>query len=365
MTLIATFRESRIPILIGDVLLSRTGVEQEHINIPTRDDVAAVLPPEWQRNVCSLHPKLTMINPHLALAWTGSHIAAKSLIEQVRANFGKSTEGLQNFFEYLNNYRETGIGQDLLIIGLLVQEGSAVGFRWDARSPQKVHLGDEFYEGSGAKHIEEAIKERASKAQGEGNEAIDSAVQTALSIVGSLLSDDLVSGESLQNLFGGGYQIIVYFQGRLVFVPDYLLFFLLVTVAGDQLKFQPATYFLKHTYLNDELIIKRTTFGLNNSNGILNDCYINAFIVTDKPAAEICLSRQDILTIKLRSMYYCCVALCALDDSSHACGVFVAPDVPDGMISIEDHYGKETLKLHRDLFANISNHFRALGIGNV
>lgn len=193
MTLIATFRESGIPVLIGDVLISRTGVEDEHINIPTRSDVEAVLPREWQRNVCALHPKLAMINPHLAIAWTGNLFAAKTFLSEVRKRFGGPVGRVNGFFNFMRRYKEVGIGAELTIIGLSVRRRQVSAFKWSAATPSEIAVGDQFFDGSGAEAIERQLAERVLHGHGSGNEPVDSAVQNSLALVGNLIADDLTT----------------------------------------------------------------------------------------------------------------------------------------------------------------------------
>lgn len=361
MTLIATFRESGIPVLIGDVLISRTGVEAEHINIPTRDDVETVLPREWQRNVCALYPKLAMINPHLAIAWTGNQIAAKMFLSEVRNKFGGPVGRVNGFFNFMRRYKEVGIGAELTIIGLSVKGRQASAFKWNAATPSEITLGDQLFDGSGAEAIAREFAQRLHHAHGSDNEPIDSAVQNALTLIGSLIADDLTTGESLQGLYGGGYQVIVFHEGRLMFVNDYLFLFMTVKPDGDRLVMQPGTYFLKHTYLNDDLLIKRTTFGDKNSPGVLDDFFVNAFLITERRKSEIHLTTQDILDVPLQSMYYCCIALYPIDNESHACGVFVTPEQgQEGLIHIESAGGKEAIGFHKEFLTDLNRYFRDL-----
>lgn len=361
MTLIATFRERGIPVLIGDVLISRTGVEAEHINIPTRNDVEAVLPREWQRNVCALYPKLAMINPHLAIAWTGNLLAAKAFLSEVRKKFGGPIGRVEGFFNFMRRYKEVGIGTELTLIGLSVRRQQVSAFKWSAAIPSEITVSDQFFDGSGAEAIARLIAERALHEQGSGNAPIDSAVQNALALVGNLIADDVTTGESLQGLYGGGYQVVVFHKGRLWFVNDYLFLFMQVKPDGDTIAMQPGTYFLKHTYLNDDLLIKRTTFGDKNSPGVLDDYYINAYVITEKQTSNLRLTMQDVLDIPLRSMYYCCIALCPIDNESHACGVFVTPEQgQDGLIKVEGAGGKETIGFHKEFMTDLGRHFREL-----
>jgi hypothetical protein len=207
MTAIAAWLEDSVPILIGDFVVGLTGDHNVvHTQLPTREDLDAILPDEWQRHIVDLRQKVYCIADNLAIGWAGSELAARQIIRNLKQSPADlvSIESLQRFFE-----RQTDLGNlDVCIIGWLTAQGDApTAFRWQSRD-QLFEQGTRFIHGTGGPYVDEQLK--TIEPWGE----IDSPVARAIGRVGGIVGHEVMVGSNLENLFGGGLQIIAWQDGR-------------------------------------------------------------------------------------------------------------------------------------------------------
>jgi hypothetical protein len=344
MTIIAAIKISETPVLIGDILISRTGIEQPHIEIPTIDDVNLILPEEWQRNVCGLYPKLVLINSSLTIAWTGHVIAARSLIEEIRGKFGGVDFVPDELFFFLKNDESIDTSLELTIIGWVIVNGKPISFHWNSEERNKVNLNGEYVEGSGAVQFKDHVSKQES-IHGPIN-SIDSACLGALGLIGSMLTEEFYSGNSIEQLYGGGYQIIVFDKGKFVFIDDYIVIPLQCqekkTKTGVDLIFNVPVYVYKHKYFKNQFFINRIKTD-RRVEGANKTFFVGDMHYYDNKPLSVGESKY---ISSLQANYYCCFPFLIGPDGTTLCQNFVVPSTDKYWIYLEKNSIKENIKFH-------------------
>jgi len=110
MTLIAAFSCEGVPIILGDVVVSgpeRTGAT---VGVPTVDELTNVFPAGSSYSITGTCQKVAVLSDDLVVAWAGNVIAAKTLIEELRARLRAGRMTLDSLNAFLKNeaYEITG-----------------------------------------------------------------------------------------------------------------------------------------------------------------------------------------------------------------------------------------------------------------
>src|SRR5918995_192569 len=134
MTLVAALYLYEVPVLIGDVILSQTGVSDEHGHIPTRTDVAEVLPNEWLRRISGLKRKVATVHDRLVVGWAGHEVVAHDVVGSLRGHYRDREPDRAELAAFLESYPEVGRGIECTLIGWLVDEHGLTSFVWDSTS---------------------------------------------------------------------------------------------------------------------------------------------------------------------------------------------------------------------------------------
>lgn len=126
MTLIAAFRTSNVPALVGDLLVTR------------RSDLRH-------------HKKLTIVASNLAVGWTGDLEAAKEVLRVLHLEFSQSSRRVADLEGILTRREQPfEIGRlHVTLIGWILRDDHALCFRWNSGCPIELFYGDPMYDGSG------------------------------------------------------------------------------------------------------------------------------------------------------------------------------------------------------------------------
>ncbi len=121
MTLVASFAVKNWPVLVGDIMISAPehGQKTRPFNIPTHGNVNARLPPASERIVSGLIQKVTILSPHLALAWSGTSICARSVFRDILQRNQPPT--FRDVASVLDEWRGEA-GMKLYVTGICLEE---------------------------------------------------------------------------------------------------------------------------------------------------------------------------------------------------------------------------------------------------
>jgi hypothetical protein len=269
MTMIATFAVEKIPVIMGDLLLSSL-YNDKLIQIPTVGDTS-----NFESKGCKisgLRQKVHIINDHLALAWAGSAIGCKMVIRELTEETRKhhfTYDDLRIFFR--------DIGPDLrpfevALVGCIYEDEK--GFRgFGVNNPihfQSDVFGDVLIAGSGCFDFQRLVEQFNILPSSVGRQPnpLEVAVMLSFTAMGTLLQEELLASISLNSLYGAGYEIASFVKKKFQKVGNFSSLFWRLRIDGKKLGLSKIPEkVLKVDYLDELLLIRSITFGdLNNDN---------------------------------------------------------------------------------------------------
>jgi hypothetical protein len=196
MTINAVYRSGNTPILLADYLATRP-TAGGHIQIPTVEEITA---PD---SVVALVRKARLLLPNLVVAGSGDGNAIESIFQRLN-NFavgGLSFDELRDYLDLQDNLA------DCTIVGHLVTD-EIYTFRWNS-TDQSFLLDDKFVEGSG-RHLFADVLPHINLGQAAAGYDFEVAREAAVNAATTLIGNEVSSGNTIAEKFGGGYDIYVW-----------------------------------------------------------------------------------------------------------------------------------------------------------
>ncbi|MES1183074.1 MAG: hypothetical protein ABUL60_04620 [Myxococcales bacterium] len=240
----------RIAIVVGDLALE--GVEPAvEVFVPTRGSTREVFPVGAGFTVVGLVQKVVICHDRLVVAWTGSRIAAQSLLRELTAISSPDDESLAAAVEGQEDSEAT---RQLEMLGFLAEPHDASTmrvrrFRVVGRN-LSMSAGTTRFLGSGAPLLSEAL-ERAFRScvQLKGNSDAGALIMSSIfAAIGRLMSLELTTSVSrgeavalhpLIHFFGGGYEIAVLDGRRFVKLDSAVHIFWRTRTVDGELRLEP------------------------------------------------------------------------------------------------------------------------------
>ena len=196
MTINAVYRSGGTPILLSDYLATRN-TSDGHIQIPTVEEIAT------EGSVVALLRKARLILPNLVIAGSGDGSAIETVFRRL-IDFATPNMILPEIRDYL----ETQEGLNACtIVGHLVTE-EVHTFRWNSIN-KKFEIGERFIEGSG-RHLFADVLPRTDLGRAVEGYEFAVAREAALQAATTLIGNEVRSGNTIAEKFGGGYDIYVW-----------------------------------------------------------------------------------------------------------------------------------------------------------
>lgn len=222
MTLLAAFKIHNVPVLIGDFLLTDELVDVGHIFLPTKPDLAGVIPKNGKRRICGLRKKVHIIGNRIAVGFTGSLTPGRYLIKKLHEKFSienPSVSRLKNFLKELKFVEK----KKTELTGW-IWEKRPLCFHWTGKSPDKIKIIDSVFTGSGGAHFRKGISNiDCSGLSPELTTSLDRAIYVGACKTGNVLLDELCSSENLNHYYGYGTEIIIW-DGKRFFYVDKMVY---------------------------------------------------------------------------------------------------------------------------------------------
>lgn len=295
MTIIFGFSMGDYPVLIGDVLLSGEK-ESGPQSLPAIGPVPHSLTDDFGIVVAGVRQKINILHDRLALAWSGSFVAAYTLARKLKeyANENElSTEAVSEIIRMNSN--------DLACI-LILLEGERTHYLW--KNVQMIEL-QQFshvrFAGSGSRYFIKIMKAL------DGSEPVSGApdafhpIGTALTIASQCVGREMFTLNTLLERWGGAIEICFPAMGKLQKLNN--VAFLHVLYDGDQPSdgFNFAPRVLINRYCNDSLVCRAVTFRasdeLNHSDRLIVDSdeefLIEPLLKSPKPNVKSFKSRFE------------------------------------------------------------------------
>ena len=273
MTIIAGIPMERFRVLLGDVLISSKGMPERTVTIPTQDDVAILYPNGAQFRVSGLRQKICKISNNLAVSWTGSYIAARTVINELIEIDNLKPLTLESLLEYFRNLDQPlhsmGVSFIIMIGDPTTNDARFVGL--NSESYNSDLFGKVFYCGSGMhdfvsilKHFELDFPRIASERDTIG------ALDIASFFVSTLLSHDFTDLRSLHTYYGGGYELACFEDGIITKENNLTYTFWYSKTQDDgTISISRPIQIHNYTYLDDVLAVRSIRMDATNSEPIL------------------------------------------------------------------------------------------------
>lgn len=260
MTVVIGFIIDTNPLLIGDILISSEEIVGKSIDLPLIGDVRNVFPEGSGYVPTSLRQKLAIISDDLAIGWSGTKIAAKTIINEMielnkRTPFTKET-----FEEFINNIDPIIVKQGFSFVGFLNNRETSEILRFRISNDKNFK---EFRDdngcvvliGSGTDELLNFIEPTGIKPHPPEEDKIQATINTGLEYAGSLLSFELATWQSLFSYFGAGYELPTFINNKFIKVGDITYLFWFGNVSNDNVSLS-LQYFSKYSYIDDILLIR-------------------------------------------------------------------------------------------------------------
>lgn len=234
MTVTAVFRADRLPILFADYLTTLSGVSRNHVPLPTFADLKSLIQPSSKMSIYYLRRKTFLIPHSLVVAGSGSVDGIASILSCLDAAFSEGGATSTTLKSLLAKCLLEHNVHCTLVGWVLDSNGKPIAFRWRSSRPEDFESGKaEYVEGSGARQFLDlrVIDKRPIRRDA----ALAGAVEVALHTAITLHANELKFGSTLQDGFGGGYDIYVYLEREFHLIDEVtFLFFSMWSVTNEE-----------------------------------------------------------------------------------------------------------------------------------
>lgn len=255
------------PILMGDLLLSAQDDSATEIVFPTIGEISNEHLSRGEYRPISFCQKVNLLSPQLALAWTGTMLHASHFMQEVIADNihnNPTRDSLKKVFERI------GGSGNIAVVGMLRNEKEIGIFDFEVPPP-----GISFPEfqwlkvaGSGSQaFLESARSVETTVTSGQLNK-LEAGISTAVILSTTLLSQEICTLSTLQNLFGAGYEILHPLgKGLSKFCELTYLFWRIEEGSGRNWKLEKCPFLCSgYTYYNDILVIRSVRLSSGDAN---------------------------------------------------------------------------------------------------
>jgi hypothetical protein len=210
MTVIAHINVHGTHSLIGDLLVSSVGTSPTSpVNLPASADINARISLPENRFIVGLQQKVVVLNPSLAIAWSGNFGQAQALfadLEPLRSQNHVDPEFVRTILDNIDQSQK----DDLSLIGMVATNGRCSLITHRTEQPTSIYPAQDVVSaGSGSSTFTEILRQHApnSTALNPNASATDIADGFDLNIVGSMQSEEFSTPMGIQNGWGGGFEL--------------------------------------------------------------------------------------------------------------------------------------------------------------
>jgi hypothetical protein len=261
MTLIAAYSHKNIPVLIGDMAL-------------TKGDIR------------SLRKKVYIVSHNFAVGWTGHMVVAKEVIASLKQAFGNTIVTKESLEAFFASHRPDDFGRlHTKFIGWVIDDEPRC-FLWNCLHPRKLFYASSHIDGSGEQYFEGLRKQKWHS----GSVALpldDQAVHSVITDVAQARFEESLYHKTWDMSFGASYDILMFFGGRFKYVES------LAYIGWDYFwdsqrgtgRLEQAPVIIKHTSMAEYSIIQEALHGRHYDRKTVN--YLSRPVYDDMPGANL------------------------------------------------------------------------------
>lgn len=224
MTLIALTVNQGYPVLMADILLSST--EGSGMAVPTYVDGTEELFSNKERKPIGLRQKLYVINDRLAVALGGRFDQMYTFLNRIQEFYGRVNFDDNDLDDFITAF-EKDEGKELLAIVIRSIKNANGIPNFHVRTMGSISIADTevfdrvFAGGSGVSSLMKFVNSTTSMRT--DIQTTDRFLTSNLSAIGYFLSTEMLDGKSLANLWGAGFEMIIFEDGKFVKLKEYTI----------------------------------------------------------------------------------------------------------------------------------------------
>jgi hypothetical protein len=264
VTLIAVTHVDDSHVIFGDLLISQEifGPVDRHLTLPTQD-LTYTRESDAGPVITGLAQKLCVLNQNFAIAWSGTRIYAKSIIQEIVGAFGPNYDITWPDLDKFLRSIDPADSKHVSLVGMLWHGETITHFGWRAKQFTFNRFKQVRAAGSGVDHLREVMKLYDSFSMPDASSAcclFHAALAKVFSVCSWLIGDEFQTRTNLHLFYGGGFEIVCAKDGRFQKIGDITFLFWFAEVASTEMQLWPCRIAIKVCYSNDILIIRRVNF---------------------------------------------------------------------------------------------------------
>ncbi len=280
MTIIAGLSFSGYPVIISDLLITTSNINQE-----TRGVIPTLTESESHNvdskfSIYGMIKKIEIINENFVISWAGDVLKAIAIIGVLKKKFEKSIPSDEEILQ------EIAFSKNVSFIWCVIRD------EWPKLSSYNTKIKKDgikpfdelIYSGTGSEAIEEAIDIFKNKNSVESIEdiVVDS-VCSCLFLFSHLMNHELIykkNSNTLKDHFGGGYDVVCFYDGKFQRINDITYLYLDASITNKgMIKIDGSGIIIKQINKNDSMYIRRLNFEFID--GIKNEILATKIIEDD------------------------------------------------------------------------------------
>jgi len=256
MTIIAGFSINKLPVLLGDLLLTGPEVAPRSVHLPTVGDSLKVKVPGV--TIYGVMQKVAIVNDSLMIAWTGSAYKAQSMIRELRERITLGSFTIENLREYFETFKASKEGNQVQFVGTMIENGKILNFATGGEVVSNDWFGEIRLAGTGTKDAKIVLQqmELPTLVDGGSSPAPLEAVGRSLFLIGCLLQMEITNASTLAERYGAGYEIASIVNGRFAKIGDITYVFWEVDATSDRVQVSHPYQVFRYAYNNRVLAIR-------------------------------------------------------------------------------------------------------------
>ena len=268
MTLIAKYSINGFNMVFGDLLTTGSiSNDARPIKIPTQGNVNEFFG-DCGWGISGLNQKVNLISDNCIIAWAGEWIGAKIVISDLHRLSKIKNLTVDDLLNIIDNNPELE-KHPVQLVGLIFDQNEIIGFsseaeEFESKSLQNVCLGGTG--GDAIRQFSQLLNNVKNIAEGNVN-VVAEGIASSLFLGSLLLNTEFREGTStptLLNMFGGGYEIAFFADGKMQKLAEVTFLFWQATLTETGCLVSYPELIVKQGYANDHLLIRSVRLCLNN-----------------------------------------------------------------------------------------------------
>ncbi len=212
MTLVARYSLDGIPFLVGDILVSEQDSTKSQLSVPTIGSVSPVLSVPCRGAPSMLTQKLYIIGGNVAIGVSGAYGAIRALVRNLTDAVQTENFTRERLLRVTNDISKV-MWENVGVVGSIIEAGVIHHFTVGdgIATGSGEHVKDIALAGSGRFEAASRLEDITSAeliADGEPK-VMGRALSRCLMLTGLCLSEEIRTWDSLRELYGGAYEIVI------------------------------------------------------------------------------------------------------------------------------------------------------------